>query len=47
MFEILFSSYFGLDHTSSFKKIHTQIDNPQFAWYYFYVQSQIFMYDHR
>ena len=32
--------YFSLDHTSSFEKIHTEIGDSQFSWYYF-------MYDHR
>ena len=36
-FEILFCSFFGLDHTSSFEIIHMGITDRQFVWYYFYV----------
>lgn len=39
MFEMLFCSYFGLDHTSSLEVIHTRIDDCQFVGYYFYLQS--------
>ena len=31
MFEILLSSYFGLDHAGSFEIIHGQIENSEFV----------------
>ena len=42
MFEILLSSYFGLDHASSFEIIHTQIADSEFVWYYLDVWLQNF-----
>ena len=41
MIEILLWSCFGLDQTSSIEISHTRIDDGQFVWYCFYVQSLI------
>ena len=41
MFEILLSSYVGLDHAGSFEIIHAQIEDSEFVWYYLYVWLQI------
>ena len=41
MIGILLCSYFGLDHTSNFEIIQRWIDDCQFVWHCFYVQSHI------
>ena len=37
MSEILLSSYFGLDHTSSFEIIHTEIDDHRYRNVYCFI----------